>query len=240
MISSQSAYSIVNGALRIIGVKGLGDRIEDDVANEALLLLNALRAEWSINSKNYKRYNELFIAHENKLVITLGTDANGVAGDVATRPNDLQEIVLINSTSGVGNNFKLPIRPYTDYAAIRVQNIYAMPNAAYIDDTYPQMLVWLYPGLSTGYSLRLIGSAYMSEYENISDPYIDPPEYFNPLMLNLALRLAQFYGYEVKPGLIEQANGAMKHIKMHHVKDRLGRMNNPLGNSNSFNFLAGR
>ena len=79
MISSQSAYSIVNGALRIIGVKGLGDRIEDDVANEALLLLNALRAEWSINSKNYKRYNELFIAHENKLVITLGTDANGIA-----------------------------------------------------------------------------------------------------------------------------------------------------------------
>lgn len=241
MISTLTAYDIVHKALRVTGVVGLGDSVDPLVSQEALMLLNALRAEWSLNVKNYAKYDQTYTATGNKQFITLGTSALGVPGDIATRPNDITDIVIINGTPGsANNNFPIEIRPYTDYRNLVVQNIFAVPQIAYIDNEYPLQNIYLYPGLSSGWSIRVMGNRYMTEYENIGDRFIDPPEYFDALYLNLALRLAPLYGAQLNDGVVQQAAGALKHIKHHMLMTRMGIMANGLRNQGTgINFMSG-
>jgi len=240
MISSLTCYDIIHKALRVTGVVGLGDAVDPLVSQEALMLLNGLRAEWSLNVKNYKKYEQTYTATGNEQFITLGM--NGlVPGDIPVRPNDITNITIINGTpNAANNNWALPIFPYADYRNITVQNIYAVPQAAYIDNEYPLMNIYLYPGMSSGWSIRVIGSSYMTDYENISDPFIDPPEYFTALYLGLALKLAPLYGSQLSEGVVQQAASAIKHIKHHMLITRLGVLPNNLnGHSGAINFMSG-
>lgn len=240
MISTLTAYDIIHKALRVTGVVGLGDAVDPLVSQEALLLLNGMRAEWSLNIKNYKKFDQTFTATTDKQFITLGTD--GVTpGDIPVRPNDVTNVVIINGTpSAANNNFPLPIFPYTAFRNITIQNINAVPQAAYIDTEYPYMNIYFYPGLRPGWSVRVEGSSYMTDYENISDPFMDPPEYFDALYLGLALRLADLYGAQLNDGVVKKANSAIKHIKHHMLMTRLGILpNNLKGNDGGINFMTG-
>lgn len=226
-----TAYDVIHAALRVCGVVGLGDSVDPLVSQEALRILNGYRAEISLNVKNYAKYDQTYTATGNKQFITLGTDALGVAGDIALRPNEITNIVVINGTPGSSNNnFPIEIRPYTDYRNLVVQNIFAVPQIAYIDNEYPLQNIYLYPGLSSGWSIRVMGSRYMTEYENIGDRLVDPPEYFDALYLNLALRLAPLYGSQLNDGVVQQAHSAMKHVKHHMLMSRMGIMPNGLMN----------
>jgi hypothetical protein len=241
MISTLRAYDVVHKALRVTGVVGLGDAVDPLVSQEALMLLNGMRAEWSLNVKNYAKYDQTYTATGDKQFITLGIDSLGIPGDIASRPNEITHIVIINGDpTAANNNFPIEIRPYSDYRNLVVQNIFAVPQIAYVDTEYPLQNVYLYPGLSSGWSVRVIGSKYMTEYENIADNFIDPPEYFDALYLNLALRLAPLYGSQLNDGVVQQAAGALKHIKHHMLMTRMGIMPNGLHNQGTgVNFQSG-
>lgn len=235
MISNTRAYDLVYLALREIGVAALGDTVHDDVSREALKVLNSIRAEWSLKAKNYKLYDETFTATTSTTHVSMGA-----GGDILTRPNRIDLVTVISGTPGPGLNFTLNIRPYESYRSITLTNIYAIPTDAYIDNSYPQQNIWLYPGLSAEWSLRVVGTSYMTEYELLDDPYIDPPEYFSALYLQLALRLAPMYGIDVPQGVVIQAQGAMKHIKANLFSSSLKSMPNGIKSSNNnFSFYGG-
>lgn len=243
MIQTATAYDIIHKALRIVGVVGLGDPVDPLVSQEALLVLNGLRAEWSLNVRNYKKYDQTYYATTNKQFITLGT--NGlVPGDIAIRPNTVTDVILINGNAGLNvianNNYKLDIKPYELYREQMVQNIFAMPQTAYLDYEYPLMNIYLYPGLSTGWSLRVIGNSYMTDYENIGDQLVDPPEFFDALYLGLAQKLAPMYGADLPVGVTIQAASAIKHIKHHLYNLRAKPLQNQMAGGTGFNFYAGK
>lgn len=240
MISDKRAYDLVQLALREIGVVALGDSIDPAVAEEALLVLNSIRAEISLPSKNYKVYDETFTATANTSSITLGS-TGGTPGDIAVRPNRIQEVILISGAPAVGVNYKLQLLPFEMYRAVALPGIFAVPTAAYIDNEYPLQHVYFYPGLSNGWSVRVVGGGYMPEYEFLTDPFIDPPEYFSALYLQLALRLAPKYGVDLPDAVRAQASGAMKHIKANLFATSLKPSPNGLkSGQGSFNFYAGR
>ena len=236
MISDKRVYDLLYLALREIGVAALGDTVDDDVIQEALLVLNAIRAEISLPGKNYTIYDQTFVATGNKPSITLGT-----GGDIATRPNRITDVILISGDPAVGVNYRLKIRPWEMYREVALPNIYAVPNFAYIDNNYPLQTIYLYPGLTSGWSIRVVGGGYMTEYEHISDPFIDPPEYFSPLYLTLALRMAPKYGVDLPEAVHIQASSAMKHIKAKLFATGLRPTPNGLKTGQgAFNFYAGR
>lgn len=238
MISNATAYDIILRATRASGLVGLGDTIDPLVSQEALFLLNAMRAEWSLNVKNYRKYDQLYTATSNKQSITLGP-----LGDITLRPNDITSVtVIVGDPSAQSNNFPLPIFPRTQYFENTVQKVYALPTAAYIDNEAPLLNVFFYPGLAAGYSVRVQGTSYMTDYESVSDPFMDPPEWFNPQYLNLALRLCTMYNAAAPSGLVEQAHGALKHIKAHMLAISLANMpaQGVTGNdAGAVNFISG-
>lgn len=233
MINTRSAYDLVYLALREIGIASLGDTVAADISQEALLVLNTIRAEWSISSKSYRVFDQTYFPTTNMTNITLGTNG-AIVGNIPTRPHDISQITIIYG----GINQLIDILPYSEYRTISVPNIYSIPEAAYIDNQYPIQNVYLFPGIASGYGIRVIGTEYFSEYEHVSDPYIDPPEYFSALYLTLALRLAPKYGVEVQQGTIIQANSAMKHIKTKLTLAQLKPMD--IDNGGGFSMWTGR
>lgn len=244
MINTSTVYDLIYGSLRMAGVAALGDSVDAAVSNEALMLLNAIRAENSLNVRNNIRYDKVYNATDNKQYITLGTDNSqspAITGDIATRPSDITEIcILVNNSSGTPVSYKIPIYSFDEYRALPVQNVYAFPQAAYIDNQYPLQYVYFYSGLASGYSVRIIGNSYFTDYENVADPYIDPPEYWQFLMIDLAMRLLTMYGQDVPAGLLSTYNAVSKHVKNHNFKFGMKRTRNDIkASGNGFNFLAG-
>ena len=244
MVTSLTAYKIIYDALRKIGVVSLGDTVPNEVAEEALMLLNTIRAEWSINIKVNKRYDELFTVTAPRQFITLGTGVDNlgvpVPGDIAKRPAIINQVVICQGAPQSNLNIDLPIHTYGEYRSMSAQNITAIPNACFVDAQYPLSNIYFYPGINPGWTIRVIGIDYMTDYENIEDVLVDPPEYFNGLACNLALRLAQNYGATVGDGLVQQANSAMKHIKEHNFITNYAQRQGSLQGKSSVNFFSGR
>lgn len=236
MIATSTVYDIIHKALRVCGVVGLGDTVDPLVSQEALLILNGIRAEWSLNIKSYRRYEQTFQAPANRQSITLGA-----GGDIAQRPNAIEHVIVINGVpGGAVNNWEIPIFPYAAYRALPIQHVYASPTAAYIDNEFPLTNIFFAPGLASGWSVRILGTAYLGDYENIGDTFADPPEYFDALYLALATRLAPLYGADLPQGVVIHAASAIKHIKHHMFMTRMGIMDNGLGAGGSgVNFMSG-
>ena len=244
-MATLTAYHLIYDALRKVGVVSLGDTVDAAVSEEALRLLNTIRAEWSISIKVNKRFDELYTVTGPKQFITLGTttDPNTnlpVNGDIAKRPAVIEKVVICQGAPQSNLNIDLPIYTYNEYRSMSAQNLSAIPNFCYVDNQFPYSNVYFYPGLNAGWTVRVIGVDYMTEYTNISDELVDPPEYFNGLACNLALRLAQNYGATPGEGLVAQANSAMKHIKEHNFIVNYEQRTGSSQHKSSVNFFSGR
>jgi len=238
MISSKRAYDLVWGALRDTGMVGLGDDLDDNMAQEVLLLLNGIRAEWSLNVRNYALFDRTFQAPENRASISMGT-----GGDITVRPADITQVVVYQAAPPLGVAIPLgaPL-PYESYRNRPLTEIFAIPEQCFVDTNFPLQRLYFFPGLTVGYWVRVQGMAYMTEYEHLSDGFMDPPEWWEPLRMALALRAAPRYGVELPAGLVMQYQSALKHIKSHMFAARLKPM--PLGGLGSergttINMLSG-
>lgn len=231
--------NLVELALRSLGVRALGDTLDADQASEAIMLLNQIRAERSIiPTKNWHLYDKTYTATANTRQITLG----GPTSNITVRPSTIDEIIIINGpVDASNNNWNIQIKPYQEYRKLMVQNIYALPNEAYLDNEYPTQSVWLYPGMANGYSIRIIGKSYFTDYESLTDEFADPPETFEILRLSLALRLAPLYGVTDIMDLVKQMSSADKHYQaMLFNRSIAPMMNAAAGSSDSgFNFFSG-
>lgn len=241
MIKTKTAYDLVFLALREIGVVSLGDTPDANVMNEGLLVLNTIRAEWSINTKNYIYFDQVYTALTNKTHITLGTSLDLLTvGDIPNRPQSIDQVTIIQGLPGTPINYPIPLGTYEEYRNIPITDIGAIPRIAFPDTAYPIQNLWLYPEIQPGWSIRIMGSSYLTEYEALANPYMDPPEYFSALYLSLALRMAPKYGIDANQGVLEQARGAMAKIKTNLFTRQMKRMSNGLVSGNSgFNFYAG-
>lgn len=241
MLQNSTVYDLVFLALRELGIVSLGDSIESDVTQEALLVLNTIRAEYGITTKAYTVYDKTYTADANKQNIRLGTSLVDGPGEIPQRPSDITSVMLIMGQPEISPNIPLAIKPFHEYRELPLTNIYAVPTTCYIDMGMPYRRIWFYPGLASGYSIRVVGSSYIEEYEFLTDPFIDPPEYFSLFYLSLAARLAAKYGQEVPAALLAQLNSISKHIDNRMFASTLSSLKNPLlGSGTGFNFLAGR
>lgn len=215
---------LISMALRSIGAKALNDELKPNASIEALKMLNIIRAHRSIRpSRNWHIFDQTYTATASTHYITLGTPAS----NITTNPTDIDEVVIMMGPDGNGNfvnNWSISLMPYTDYRKLMVQTIFAIPNAAYIDTEYPQRKIWFYPGLAAGYAVRVVGKSYFTDYENISDEWLDPPETFDILRLELATKMAPLYGIgdDVTMPLVKQLGSENKAYAAYLMNRQVG------------------
>lgn len=221
---------LIKLALRSIGVAALSDQITPDQSREAIIILNQIRKERSISTiRNPVPYDEMYFTSANAQYITMGTSPT-LSGNILKRPSLIDEIIILNGLPNGNFNLSIPIQPFADYRKLMVQSIFAIPQTAYVDTNYPIQKIYLYPGLATGYGIRVVGSSYSTDYESLTDLIVDPPEVIEVLRLGLALRLAPLYGVTDIMDLVKQMSSADKHYK--------SMMFNRTWNSKQFNPMA--
>ena len=237
MLSNLTAYDLLYNSLQICGVIAYGESIDPAIAKTGLQMLNAIRAEWSGKYINYKKYDKTYTTSANTPVVTLGSSLT-VSGNILERPSQIDEVIVTFGT----NNYKIPVKSYEEYRQLTITNIFSLPAAAYIDTEFPIQNVYLFPGLGLGYSIRVMGLAYLTEYENIVDPFIDPPEMFQCLIYALALKMAPMFGTDPNSmiNVMQMLNSALKPLKTYNFRTRMQRAKNDLnGAAGGSNFLAG-
>lgn len=274
MIAQSKIYDLLFTALRVSGLAYFGDSVPAAQMQEALMILNAIRAEYSINLRAELKFDQVFTAQSNMQYIPMGSLAYigdysgatlptvGIASGatatqdsksyeydganwnisttgIALRPSTIREVVLMNNASVGNNNFRLPIYTYEEFRELMVQNVFGVPTKAFLDTEYPTQNLFLYPGITAGWTIRVLGKRYMTDYENVTDQYIDPPEYWQMLYLDLAMRLLTMYGQDIPQGLVISYNGAAKNIKANAVIRGMKRSQNDIQSKQPFNFLAG-
>ena len=140
--------------------------------------------------------------------------------------------MLFRSAYLVLNNGQIPvsypmmIMNYDDYNAVRLKTLSTnFPAYLYYQPSFPLAEVYIYPIFAPN-DPSTIGPAYINitswkPFDVIVDPtaYIElPPGYWEAIVFNLAVRIAEEYQFQIRPQTVAIGEAALKRIKRMNQK----------------------
>ena len=186
--------SLIQSSLRKIGVLEVGATTSTEKLTDALSALQSMLRSWGALSQN------VFASVTESVTLEVDTEVYtwGTGGDISTlRPNHVTGAYILDS-SGVSHPMRLISG--TRYRTIPIKTISARPYSLYFDPLYPLAYVYLYPVPSAAETLYLTSFKPFVETGSFglsTDTLIFPGYYEEPMIYNLAIRLAPEYGKSV-------------------------------------------
>ena len=224
---------ICNLAAARVGVLTLGQNLDPDTGNLIFNIFNPMIDEFSIRSINYHPY-DYTVSASNPII--LGTDINtGISGNIPTLPAEIREVIaIINNV-----NYKLNMKRFDEYISIPIL-LNAIPEAVYIKYDFPFMTLNFFPGFNQNAFVRILGRSYLTSETLTINDYTNLPREFNQFLVSqLALRISPYFGFSAAPGLIIEANDALKHLKERELLRTLTPLQNDMGNYGGFDYMTG-
>jgi hypothetical protein len=215
-----TARDLIKGSLRLLGVLAGGENPSADMAQDALSSLNTLIDSW--NTERLMLYAILpkpfsFVAGQT--VYTVGPGGNV---DIP-RPEEIDSIqysYTADSTQPL--TMVMTLLNQDQYNAIGIPSISTqLPTMAYVDDSFPQRKVYMYPVPQQVYSGQMFVWTPLTSIATLDDAISLPYGYEKALKFNLALDLAPEYGAAAvtAAGLIAaQANMAKAVVKSANIE----------------------
>lgn len=170
----------------------------------------------------------------------------GGGESLSARPDNIEAAYLrqINQNPPA-NQIDFPltlIQSYEDYSRIRIKNLTSFPGWAFYDPAWPlgALYPWPVPNANI-YEVHIIIKEQLPPAWANSGVAIDLPfEYYNAMMLNLAIRLRPRYGVpsypgDVLPGLAKDAMAVLR-----NANTKIARLNMPpeLTRSGQYNIFG--
>jgi len=207
---------LINASLRKIGVLSSGEAIESTRQAEALIALqNMLRLWGALGATSYYVVKETLPLVDAKVSYTWGD-----GGDIATaRP-----------TSVLGGHVDTETRPVNliserEYRNIATKTTPGQPTSIYVNYTYPLATMYVYPVTSgDGHSLYLDALKPFTEtssFATVADTLSFPVYYEEPIICNLAIRLAPEYGRTASEDLKSLALFGLTALKEIHAVNKM-------------------
>lgn len=186
---SLSTADIINKALRYKGILGVDDGTADaGVSNMALGYLQSMLRTWSREGdKNYLILNETAPANfsSGKFYMSMGADADGNAGDLATNPCRIYQV-----TAELGPAvYRVPVFSFEEYEQVPSKFAVGAPKFCAWDYGYPQGKLYFWPLPAAGYTIRVMGLPYLPIPKTAQDTLSLPDWYDEPLWLSLSAAL---------------------------------------------------
>jgi hypothetical protein len=186
--------SLISSSLRKIGALSSGEVIETTRQQEALSALQSMLRAWGTLGINvFASVKESVALVPGQFLYTWGS-----GGNISTsRPNQVTGAYVLESG---GTTHPVDIITEGKYRSISVKGTVSRPFALYFHPTYPLAELFLYPVPDTAESLYL--DSYKPFVETGSfglttDTLAFPSYYEEPMIYNLAIRLAPEYGKSV-------------------------------------------
>lgn len=230
-----TAATVINRALRLIGVLAEGETTTGEQASTALLALNQMLDSWSAERLSvYSTQDQVFTWPANTASRTLGP-----SGDfVGNRP-----ILLDDATYFKVNNLSYGIKlinqqQYDGIALKSATSTY--PQVLFANMAMPDMEMYVYPVPTTAIEFHFISVEELSQPPALATTLVLPPGYLRALSYCLAVEVAPEYGVEAPPTVQRIAVASKRTLKRINNPDDILAMPYPLVASRQrFNIFSG-
>lgn len=182
---------IIHSALRKIGAVASGETVEPEEQKDSLEALQIMLRSWSVEQINVFS----LVTETHTLVGGTTIYSWGEGGTINTiRPNEVVD-ATIDDSSGVTH--PVTIISEGQYRNITVKGTSSRPYYLYPQYTYPYVTIKLYPTPSDAETLNLYSLKPFTEtssFDSVDDTLAMPVSYQEPIIYNLAIRMAPEFG----------------------------------------------
>jgi hypothetical protein len=223
---TDTAQTIINDALKTLGVIGAGETPDADSSTDALKYLNGMLESWSIEGRLIyaaRTITKTLTANDGQYSIGSGADIN------VARPDTIESAWIADSDS-VDHPLEIVDRARYDRIPDKTLTA-AIPRKLFYDPTYANGTVYLYPVPTVANTLKMRANTLIGPYAELTDSFALPNGYRRAIVYNLALELAA--PFQVNPsqyvvGIAEDAKDKLAAInfqipRLQNDTARLGR-----------------
>lgn len=213
-----TANDIIRAAMRLIQVSAVDTDLTANELQDGLESLNRMLDSWSADELTlYEVIREQFplVSGKNPYTIGYGGDFN------TSRPTKIVDAYLILNNGSIPVSYPMQVLNFQDYNAIRLKTLSTnFPNYIYYQPSFPIADVYIYPIFAPN-DPATQGPAYINltswkPFNMIVDPtaYMSyPPGYWEAIVFNLAVRIAEEYQFDIRQTTVQLAANALKRIK---------------------------
>lgn len=204
----------INRALRLLGVLAEGEVASADTSNDALTAMNQMIDSWSTERLAvYATQVQSFAWPGGYATRTVGP-----TGDfVGSRPIRVETSTYFVDPTNISRQVLLINRD--QYDAIPVKSVQSsVPSVLFVNMTYPNAELTVYPVPSTPLTLKLVSTVELSQPATLFTELSFPPGYLRAFTYNLACELAPEFGVEPSQQVQRIAMTSKRNLK---------RINNP-------------
>lgn len=204
--------SLVHSAMRLIQVSAQDTDLTASELQDGIEVLNRMIDQWGVEELMlYQVTRESFSSVANQQMYTIG---NG--GDFDTiRPTKIIGAYFTLSNGSLPVDYPINILGWDDFNAIRLKTLTTnFPMYLYYQPDFPLGKIYIYPLFaSSAESLTLTS---WKPLGLISDPAATielPPGYWDAIVFNLAVRMAEEYQFDIRPQTAAIAQNGLRLIK---------------------------
>lgn len=233
MPSPTTAYELIKGAFRRVGITASGETPTADEANDALSDFNDLLELMSTeNLFVYGQANETFPTVAGQAAYTIGPAGNFNT----TRP------VRIPSAYCTVTGIDYPIdvigpEEYDDIS-LKTEQQQIIERLAYVND-YPLGRIYLWPTPSAIVSLVLSTDRVLTQVATLTTTITYPPGYLTYMKHALALMIAPDYGVTPDPTVAAIAQSSKANLKRANRIKRVARFDSMIADTNPTSWQSG-
>lgn len=193
---------VLDSAARKLGLIASSETLTTAEYANCLSILQVMLRSYSAEQINVNAsVSETFTLTAGTALYTWGI----TTGDIATvRPNQLLDASILSDTT----TYPLNIISEAEYIDITAKTTSGTPSSIFIQYTYPLVNLYLYPVPDAAVTLNLYSLKPFTEtasFTAITDTLSLPVNYQEPVIYNLAIRMATEFGVTVSPELVSVA-----------------------------------
>lgn len=200
----------IKAAMRKNGLIASGEAPTTNEYADGLSALQSMLRAWAAEKINvFASVNESFT-----LTASTASYSWGSGGTITTtRPHEIIGAYVLDSS-----NYSHPIDIISagQYRIISAKTLESRPNKLWYDPSYPLSYVYLWPtpdSAETVYVDSFKPFTEASSFSAITDTLSFPPEYEEPIVYNLAIRICSEFGKEAAPTVAAIAVNSFNRIK---------------------------
>lgn len=211
-----SAANLIRGAFRLIQVASSDSTLTASEMNDGLESLNRMLDSWSADELTlYQIIRESFSLTNGQNPYTIG-----YGGEFNTsRPIKIVGAQLNLYNANLPVTYPMQVLQYDDYNSIRLKTLATnFPQYLYYNPSFPLGEILIYPvfsasGSSTSATITLSSWKPIDVIDCLDSTLSFPPGYWEALVFNLAIRMAEEYQFDIRPQTMMLAAQALKRIK---------------------------
>ena len=212
-----NGYDIIRAAMRLIQVSAVDVDLTASELKDGLESLNRMLDSWSMDELTlYEVKREQFplIASQNPYTIGLGGIWNTI------RPTKIIGAYLTLTNGSIPVDYPMQILNFDDYNDIRLKTLQTnFPGYLYYQPSFPIGQCFIYPLYANNGASTAPGTITLTSWKPfnmIVDPtdYIElPPGYWEAIVFNLSVRLAEEYQFDIRQTTVQLAISSLMRLK---------------------------